>query len=154
MRRIILLTPVAALIFLGCSGHTLQDWADKHINEKEQRHDQTSDDTPSTTQTQKRMTSQTDASAVDSAGLESISPSKPARSEGGLLQEHLDSWMDEEWTPATEQDASVKAMNEDDGRPFTLQEYVDKIDVYLDSKSDEEGASHKERMDALPVIGK
>lgn len=53
-----------------------------------------------------------------------------AKKEDGAMQKSLDKWLNEEWTPTIEKDEAIKEINQDKGRNFTLQEYVDKIVVY------------------------
>ncbi len=46
----------------------------------------------------------------------------------------------------------VKAKYQDEDRPFTLQEYIDKAAVYNASHVDD-GESHTEKINSMPVIG-
>jgi hypothetical protein len=86
--------------------------------------------------------------------LNRVSPMPVATSEGGVMQKNIDKWTEEEWTPTVEKNATIKAMNEDKDRPFTLQEYVDKASVYLENKPKSGKPSHAEELEKLPVIGK
>ena len=47
----------------------------------------------------------------------------------------------------------VKSKYQDDDRPFTLQEYVDKAAVYNASHPTDDSNSHVKKMNTLPVIG-
>ena len=88
------------------------------------------------------------------------------------MQEHLDSWLTEDWekgtqgfeeketkksTPTKEKEAANKAKGEqnasDEDDSFTLQHYVDKIKYYNEHKKSS-GASHVEELNKMPVIGK
>jgi len=126
----------------GCSGHTLQDWADDTINDKPV---QIEEEQPTPSQ---------------NPSLNAVSPSVTATSQSdGAMQKSLDTWTEEEWTPKTEGNSTVQEMHEDDNSSFTLQKYVDKAGVYLDEKEKEEAGkpkqpSHVEKMESMPVIGK
>ncbi len=133
----------ASLLFLyGCSGHTLQDWADDTINDKPVQREE---EQPAPSQ---------------NPSLNAISPSVTATSKSdGAMQKNLDTWTEEEWTPKTEGNSTVQETREDDNSSFTLQKYVDKAGVYLDEKEKEEAGkpkrpSHVEKMESMPVIGK
>lgn len=135
---------IAALLSLsGCSGHGLQDWADKTFN--------------NTPKGEERSEAVSDAPTVppsQNEALQAVSPSQTATSEGGVMQKKLDTWVEKEWTPAVETNESIKAMNEDEERPFTLQEYVDKAAVYMENKPESDKPSHSQQLEELPVIGK
>jgi hypothetical protein len=68
----------------------------------------------------------------------------------GFLQKSLDNWLKTEWEPTT----STKSKHRDENRSFTLQEYVDKLDVYNNSHVTDEKNSHYNRVNNMPVIGK
>jgi hypothetical protein len=85
--------------------------------------------------------------------LLSVTSGKEKKKEGAM-QKALDNWLEKEWTPTVEKDEEIKKVNEDEKRAFTLQEYVDKAEVYSDSKAkDKESTSHAEEMNRLPGIG-
>jgi len=181
------------LLLNGCSGHTLQDWADETFNDKPQaveknkpandipkmKHEQNSDVKPLEPLTEKPEPIMVPESEVTTTHIETpletpatvsktpsqpspsqnsqlnaVSPSPTATAEGGAMQKSLDTWTKEEWTPAVEQNKTIKAMNEEKERPFTLQEYVDKAGVYIDNKPKSDKPAHYEEMEKLPVIGK
>lgn len=148
---------ILTLFFLyGCSGHGLQDWADEHYNDKRALENSSKEKMPTHASTKdgtKRSDTKVSSPSQDK-GLNTVSPSKTATSQGGAMQKSLDRWTKEEWTPAIEQNATLKALDEDPDRPFTLQEYVDKVGAYMKNSPKSQGPSHKEKMDALPVIGK
>jgi hypothetical protein len=74
--------------------------------------------------------------------------------ENGFLQNNLDSWLNDEWTPNIEKNETIKSMNKNEQRNFTLQEYVDKMTVYLKEHNSSYQNSHIKKIDAMPVIGK
>ncbi len=142
------LCSVAVILMIsGCSGHTLQDWADAEFNGPDVA-------TPNKTVVEKSESATVpEAGPSQNPGLQRVSPMPVAASEGGTMQESLDQWTKEEWTPITEQDEKIKAMNEDEDRPFTIQEYVDKAMIYHANKPESGEPSHNEHLDTLPVIG-
>lgn len=181
------------LLLNGCSGHTLQDWADETFNNKPQtvEKNKPANEIPqmknknssdakifepatknpesvavpesevTTTQTPAPLeapTTSTKAPAKPSPSqnpqLNTVSPSATATSEGGTMQNSLDTWTKEEWTPIVEQNETIKAMNQDTNRSFTLQEYVDKAIIYHENKPKSDKPAHYEEMEKLPVIGK
>lgn len=132
-------------MLVGCSGHGLQDWADETFNERQKEE--------VTTQKTQTTVKEEETSPSADPGLNTISPSKTATSKGGTMQKNLDSWTEQEWTPAIEQNKTVKGFHEDEERPFLLQEYVDKAGVYMENKPKSSRPSHTEKLDKLPVIG-
>ena len=74
----------------------------------------------------------------------------------GAVQESLNSWIKEDWEPKVEKNKKIQKKYENEDRDFTLQEYVDKSEVYVkDKKSAEytEENSHSQKMKSMPVIG-
>ena len=92
------------------------------------------------------------------------------------MQESLDAWLESDWLPTISQDKEIQkkymkkkrvtSQNsdtnnseeqevyvEDDDRPFTLQEYVDKADAYMRAKPNDYKHSHVHKVESLPVIG-
>ena len=137
-----------ALVLNGCSGHALQDWADKEFNEKP-----AVAEAPEKKETTDEATLPADGPSQNPE-LHRVSPMPVAASEGGAMQESLDRWTKEEWTPIVEQNATMKKINQDEDRPFKIQEYVDKAMIYHANKPENNESSHKEHLDTLPVIGK
>ncbi len=86
--------------------------------------------------------------------LDRVSPMPIATSENGIMQQKMDTWIEEEWTPTIEKNATIKAMNEDEERPFTLQEYVDKAEEYMKNQPKSDTPLHSQTINAMPVIGK
>lgn len=72
----------------------------------------------------------------------------------GNLQKNLDSWLKDEWTPSVEKNVTIKKINEDKKRDFTLQEYVDKAAVYVKENNSSYENSHTNKINSMPVIGK
>jgi hypothetical protein len=188
LSKTLIVSVSTAVLLGGCSGHTLQDWADETFNKKEStdpqtveagvsdneekvgKHDKPTENAaaPASEVTKRNnMESTTDAASAgtvspsENPALQSISPSPTAggaNDEHRLLQQKTNTWIEEEWTPRVETNATIREQNEDEDRPFTLQEYVDKAGVYLKEKEKEQAGkprspSHKEQMDELPVIG-
>jgi len=105
------------------------------------------------------------------SALNSISPTKEKTD--GWMQNSLDSWLKDDWEPKVSNDKKIqeKYMEtkiirdangssekvefvEKDDKGFTLQEYVDKIKAYVDSKKDDKKEeSHADKMKSMPVIG-
>ena len=113
--------------------------------------------------------------------LNRISKSSADTKEKGYLQEHLDSWLKNDWEKNTKgfdksdaqkstskksaqvqqrdvvkeskKEASVEKSAEEENDSFTLQHYVDKIKYYNEHKKSS-GHSHLEELEKMPVIGK
>jgi hypothetical protein len=103
--------------------------------------------------------------------LESVSSDTHPK-EKGAMQNSLDTWLSQDWTPTVEKDeniqkkymdSEIKKTNngkeehvntEDPKRPFTLQEYADKAGAYMKAhENDPKKPSHVEKMSKMPVIG-
>lgn len=132
----ILVFTSVTLIITGCSGHTMQDYADKHFNNKEEV----------------KAQKQEYVAPTQNKVLNSVSPTNQEKKDGAM-QKSLDTWLEKEWTPTVEQNETIKKMNEDKNRNFTLQEYVDKAGAYIKNKPKSDEPSMKEKMDTMPVIG-
>ena len=113
--------------------------------------------------------------------LNRISKSSADTEEKGYLQEHLDSWLQNDWEKNTEgfeksdaqkatskkdeqvrktdvtkvekKETSVEKSSKEEDESFTLQHYVDKIKYYNEHKKSS-GPSHVEELEKMPVIGK
>ncbi len=100
----------------------------------------------------------TSCSKVDGANpsqnraLNSVS-GKEEKEKSGYLQEALNNWTKNDWTPAVEKNEDIKKKNENESRNFTLQEYVDKIEVYNKEQNSTHTESHKKKISSMPVIG-
>lgn len=97
--------------------------------------------------------SSNEVSPSQNKALKSVTQATTAK-EDGAMQKSLDSWLNKEWTPRVEKDATIKKVNEDKERNFTIQEYIDKAVVFSREDNSSTGKSHKEEMNSLPVIGK
>jgi len=87
--------------------------------------------------------------------LNTISNSN-ASTERGSLQNILDNWLTNEWTPAVESDKEIqeKYLNKkEEESHFTLQEYMDKREAYLKVHPSDHNNSHVHKVESLPVIG-
>ncbi|WP_321777581.1 hypothetical protein [Sulfurimonas sp.] len=98
----------------------------------------------------------TDVAPSQNEALNSITSSTVQKKNDGAMQKSLDKWLNDEWTPKTQKDKNIKAKDADKTRDFTLQEYVDKSEVYMkESKSNtKDTESHSKKMESIPVIGK
>ena len=123
------------LILSGCSGHTLQALADKHFNNKES------------------VKTEETVSPTKNEALSKVSPLNQDRKDGAM-QKSLDHWLETDWTPTVDKNETIKKIDENKSRNFTLQEYVDKAATYIKNKPDSNESSGVEKMSKLPVIGK
>ena len=119
----------------GCSGHTLQDLADKHLNSKESTKKEES------------------VSATKNEALNKVSPINQNRNDG-TMQKSLDKWLETDWTPTVQKDEKIKKVDANESRNFTLQEYVDKAVAYSKNKPASTEPSNVEQLNKMPVIGK
>ena len=88
--------------------------------------------------------------------LQTISPT-PTYVKGereGLLQESYDDFVKKEWSPNVEESKEISEKYGDKERSFTLQEYVDKWNVYNEKHQSPEWESNVKKIDNMPVIGK
>ncbi len=127
--------------------------------------------------------SQNEPTPSQNKALNSVSKSTADTKEKGYLQEHLDSWLEKEWEPATagfekrkqktttkdnlpsEPSRAETSANSDDAvdvsqkstqsedESFTLQHYVDKAKYYMEHKKKSNAPSHVEKLKKMPVIG-
>jgi len=109
-------------------------------------------------------------SPSENDALNAISNSS-AKSDKGSLQSALDSFLEDDWTPTVEKDKAIqkKYMKrvdtnessttnsskfvEDEDKPFTLQEYVDKRAAYVKEHPADHNNSHVHKLEMMPVIG-
>lgn len=133
------------------------------------------------------------ANPSQNQALNAVSGKKES-DKNGFMQQKLDRWLKEEWSPIvegttppngetsvkivpkengtselidvktgailkkmdkeeTKREQELQAKYQDDGRPFTLQEYIDKMERYNSRVSSDEKNSHVNKIDAMPVIG-
>ncbi len=128
------------LTMSGCSGHTMQDYADKKFNHK---------DEGKTLEVKKEER----VSPTKNEALSKVSPLNDGRTDGAM-QSSLDNWLGSVWTPTVDKNETIKKMDENESRNFTLQEYVDKAVAYSKNKPDSNESSMKDKMDKMPAIGK
>ena len=76
------------------------------------------------------------------------------KKKSGSAQKALDTWLQDSWTPTIEKDKKIKEVNSNKDREFKLQEYIDKIGIYLKENNSSTEESHLKRLNAMPVIGK
>jgi hypothetical protein len=112
------------------------------------------------------------------SALNSISKSNAAKEKKGIMQESLDGWLQNDWTPTVEKNEKIQKKymtekeevnsktiktsqkeqktryTEKEDKPFTLQEYVDKAEAYMEEKPNNYNESNVKKLDSLPVIGK
>jgi len=69
------------------------------------------------------------------------------------IQKSLDKWLKNDWTPTVEKNETIKTNNKDKSRDFTIQEYVDKSEIYIDKSDSNYENSHSQKMNSMPVIG-
>ncbi len=143
------------IVFFGCSGHTLQTYANKEFNHK----------TPSASSTTNNkallavspeVKSKANVTAVNPSqnkALNAVSPISSTTKGANPLQKELNHWIKKKWTPIIDKNATLKKIDENKSRPFKLQEYVNKIDYYLAHKPKQKGLSNVQKLDKLPVIG-
>jgi len=128
------------LTLSGCSGHTMQDYADKQFNHKDEvKASEVKKEEP--------------VSPTKNEALSKVSPLNDGRTDGAM-QSSLDSWLGSVWTPTVDKNETIKKMDENESRNFTLQEYVDKAGAYIKNKPASNEPSMNEKMDKMPVIGK
>ncbi len=85
--------------------------------------------------------------------LNSVTSSTAQKEKDGAMQQSLDKWLNDEWTPIVEKDEIIKEKYKDEKRDFTLQEYVDKSEVYIRDTNSSYENSHSQKMKSMPVIG-
>ena len=124
----------------GCSGHTMQDYADKHFNTKEE---------VKTIEVKKEEP----VSPTKNEALSKVSPLNDGRSDG-TVQKSLDSWLKTVWTPSVDKNETIKKIDENTSRNFTIQEYIDKAGVYIKNQPKSNEPSGVENLSKLPAIGK
>ena len=111
------------------------------------------------------------------SALNSISKSNASKEKKGIMQESLDSWLKDDWTPTVSKDKNIQEKyhhksdtieqnkekntvsqtgdkKEEEESPFTLQEYVDKAEAYMKAKPNDYENSNVKKLESLPVIGK
>ena len=98
-----------------------------------------------------------------------------ANNNKGALQGLLDNFLENDWSPTVEKDATIQkkymkrvvdtnsstqstnikeSYIENKSRNFTLQEYADKAAVYIKANKSDHNKSHVYKVNTLPIIGK
>lgn len=95
--------------------------------------------------------SKTETTPTKNQALIDITSTKKVKKDYAM-QKALDNWLENEWTPTIEKNESIKKINDDKERAFTLQEYVEKISAYR-GKTNDINASHAKELRNIPVIG-
>ena len=168
--KIFSLTTVSFIFLLGCSGKniTLQDYADKWFNEKEEVVDKKSkkssldaDASVKTNQVVKVKRETPKKNPAADVAWSSVSKRDVHNKGEGSMQKSLDTWTQEEWDPAFEGDKVQAEKDANASEHFTLQHYMDKRQKYLQTDKEKWEKSGKEKpeanykkMERLPVIGK
>lgn len=87
--------------------------------------------------------------------LNSISKSNAVKKKSYFLQNQTDYFLENEWKETVLEDKEIKEKyEENENKSFTLQEYVDKAEVYSGKKPSDDNTSNVTKMESLPVIGK
>jgi len=115
-----------------------------------------------------------DISPSQSHALNKVSNSD-ANNNKGALQELLDNFLKNDWSPTVEKDATIQkkymkrvvdtnnstqstnikeSYIENESRNFTLQEYADKVAVYIKANKSDHNRSHVHKVNTMPIIGK
>ena len=149
-KQLIPLMLLAALS--GCSSKpfTLQSYADEYINS-----DDTKEKVEEPSQQESVNSTIKEGPGADVAWSSTYKRDKEGK---GSLQKSLDTWMEEEWEPAFEDNKEQEVKDEQAKESFKLQHYIDKAKIYMDKKEEENSGkpqepSHYEKMKSLPVIG-
>ena len=120
-------------------------------------------------------TSNTPVSPQENQELNNVT-STTINKKPGLMQNSLDSWLKDDWTPTVEKNPEIQKKymkqnvvikegennttekkveyTEDKTRAFTLQEYVDKAAAYQKAKPNDYENSNVKKLESMPVIGK
>jgi maltose-binding protein MalE len=97
--------------------------------------------------------SKTTTAPSQNKALNSITISNAEKKNDGTMQKSLDRWLKDDWTPTISKDNDIKVKEKDKSRDFTLQEYIDKSEVYIENSDSSHEESHSQKIKSLPVIG-
>ncbi|MDF1876772.1 hypothetical protein JHD47_02960 [Sulfurimonas sp. SAG-AH-194-L11] len=87
--------------------------------------------------------------------LNSISKSNAQKKESYFLQKQTDAFLKKEWKENVLEDKEIQEKYEKNkNRGFSLQEYVDKVEVYSTKKEKSATSSNVSKLQTMPVIGK
>ena len=92
-------------------------------------------------------------SPSENSALNNISNSGK-KEKKGFLQNSLDSFIEEDWTPTLNENKEIQEKyEEEEEKSFTLQEFVDKSEAYLDAHPSDHENSNVHKLESMPVIG-
>ncbi|CAI6146112.1 MAG: hypothetical protein SPLUMA2_SPLUMAMAG2_00259 [uncultured Sulfurimonas sp.] len=82
--------------------------------------------------------------------FKSISKSNSSKKKSYFLQNQMDKFLENEWKESVLEDKKIKEKYEDKkDRSFSLQEYVDKIEVYSGTKTSDDTTSNVTKLESL-----
>ena len=82
--------------------------------------------------------------------LNSISKSNSSKKKSYFLQNQIDKFLENEWKESVLEDKKIKEQYEDKkDKSFTLQEYVDKVEVYSGKKTSDDTTSNVTKLESL-----
>ncbi|MDF1879540.1 hypothetical protein JHD46_07820 [Sulfurimonas sp. SAG-AH-194-C20] len=94
-------------------------------------------------------------SPSENKALNSISKSNAKKKKSYFMQNRTDAFLEKEWKETVLEDKEIKEKYEDNkDKSFTLQEFVDKAEVYNKKKPTNSSTSNVSKLKAMPVIGK
>ncbi|NOQ30873.1 MAG: hypothetical protein GQ570_07095 [Helicobacteraceae bacterium] len=173
------LTSLVTFIALsGCSGHTLQDYADGYFNKKDQepravtakevlKEEQTTqistplkveavDDTEEPRNVV--VNAQAEPKEVEEynarVNTTAVMSATAINNEKGYMQKNLDSWVEKKWVPFFSKEENKEAFEKEEQTPFTLQKYIDRWSEYNKAHPDDPNKTGLVgKMKTMPVIG-
>ncbi|MDQ7068523.1 MAG: hypothetical protein Q9M40_11395 [Sulfurimonas sp.] len=90
----------------------------------------------------------------ENKALNSISKSNAKKKNSYYMQNATDSFLKNEWKEKVLEDKEIKEKYpEKENHPFTLQEYVDKVEVYSGKADANKSRSNVSKLQSMPVIG-
>ncbi len=90
------------------------------------------------------------ATPTGNEALNSISKSNSSKKKSYFLQNQIDEFLENEWKESVLEDKNIKEKYEDKkDKSFTLQEYVDKVEVYSGKKTSDDTTSNVTKMESL-----
>jgi len=89
------------------------------------------------------------------SALNNISKSNASKKQSYFFQKKVDKFVDVQWKETVLKDEGIKKKYEENKeKKFTLQEFVDKANVYTKKKSHDSSKSNVSKLESMPVIGK
>lgn len=87
------------------------------------------------------------------SALNSISKSNASKKQSYFMQKEMDEFIDGKWKETVLEDKEIKEKYEDkEDKTFTLQEFVDKAEVYNKNKPTGDSKSNVSKLESMPVI--